>query len=110
MMMNHILFSLLMIAVYHHHVVLAAPLKVIGLGYGRTGTDSLLSALLELGFGPTYHMREGLFEEQGISTEGHFAMFKSGKSALVLFHDKSSCVQYKVSTTWLFYLTLVCLY
>jgi len=34
----------------------------------------------------------------------------AGKSALVLFYDKNSCVQYKVSTTWLFYLTLVCLY
>ena len=34
----------------------------------------------------------------------------TGKSALVLFYDKNSCVQYKVSTTWLFYLTLFCLY
>ena len=78
-MMNH-MFSLLLLVTavsYRRHImVLAAPLKVIGLGYGRTGTDSLLSALLELGFGPTYHMREALFEEQGIST---------GKSAFVLF-------------------------
>ena len=77
-MMNH-MFSLLLLVTavsYHYHAVVAAPLKVIGLGYGRTGTDSLLSALLELGFGPTYHMREALFEEQGIST---------GKSAVVLF-------------------------
>ena len=34
----------------------------------------------------------------------------TGKFALVLFYDMNSCVQYKVSTTWLFYLTLVCLY
>ena len=33
-----------------------------------------------------------------------------GKSALVLFHCMNPCVQYKVSTIWLFYLTLVCLY
>ena len=30
----------------------------------------------------------------------------AGKSALVLLYDMNPCVQYKVSTTWLFYLTL----
>ena len=34
----------------------------------------------------------------------------TGKSALVLFYHVISCVQYKVLTTWLFNLTLVCLY
>ena len=34
-----------------------------------------------------------------------------GKSAFALFyHENSNVVQYKISTTWLFYLTLVCLY
>lgn len=33
-------------------------LKVIGSGYGRTGTMSLKLALEELGFGPCYHMME----------------------------------------------------
>jgi hypothetical protein len=33
-------------------------LKVIGSGYGRTGTMSLKLALEQLGFGPTYHMVE----------------------------------------------------
>jgi len=32
------------------------PLKVIGAGFGRTGTLSLKSALEKLGFGPCYHM------------------------------------------------------
>jgi hypothetical protein len=32
--------------------------KVIGAGFGRTGTASLKSALEELGFGPCYHMME----------------------------------------------------
>ena len=32
--------------------------KVIGAGFGRTGTASLQSALEELGFGPCYHMIE----------------------------------------------------
>lgn len=34
------------------------PLKVIGAGYGRTGTLSLKLALEQLGFGPCYHMVE----------------------------------------------------
>lgn len=33
-------------------------LRVIGAGFGRTGTLSLKQALDELGFGPTYHMEE----------------------------------------------------
>lgn len=33
-------------------------LKVIGTGYGRTGTDSLREALNMLGFGPCHHMLE----------------------------------------------------
>jgi hypothetical protein len=33
-------------------------LRVIGAGFGRTGTYSLKAALEQLGFGPTYHMAE----------------------------------------------------
>ena len=33
-------------------------MKVIGAGFGRTGTWSLKAALEELGFGPCYHMTE----------------------------------------------------
>ena len=33
-------------------------LKVVGAGFGRTGTLSLKSALEKLGFGPCYHMTE----------------------------------------------------
>jgi hypothetical protein len=32
--------------------------KVIGAGFGRTGTTSLKAALERLGFGPCYHTRE----------------------------------------------------
>jgi len=34
------------------------PLRVIGAGFGRTGTTSLKAALEELGFGPCDHMQE----------------------------------------------------
>ena len=33
-------------------------LKIIGAGYGRTGTKSLQLAIQQLGFGPCYHMEE----------------------------------------------------
>src|SRR5689334_16327222 len=38
-------------------------LKVIGAGFGRTGTMSLKLALEQLGFGPCYHMIE-VFKHQ----------------------------------------------
>ncbi len=34
------------------------PLKVVGTGFGRTGTNSLKLALEQLGFGPCHHMFE----------------------------------------------------
>lgn len=34
------------------------PLKVLGAGFGRTGTNSLKLALEQLGFGPCHHMFE----------------------------------------------------
>ena len=34
------------------------PLKVVGAGFGRTGTNSLKLALEKLGFGPCHHMFE----------------------------------------------------
>jgi hypothetical protein len=34
------------------------PLRVIGTGFGRTGTESMKFALEMLGFGPCHHMRE----------------------------------------------------
>jgi hypothetical protein len=37
-----------------------SQVKVIGAGFGRTGTASLKGALEELGFGPCYHMFEVL--------------------------------------------------
>ena len=43
-------------------------LKVIGAGFGRTGTLSTKNALEELGFGPCYHMTE-LFERPGATEQ-----------------------------------------
>ena len=46
------------------------PLKVIGAGFGRTGTTSLKSALEQLGFEPSYHMAEVVGERPGVN-DGH---------------------------------------
>jgi hypothetical protein len=45
-------------------------LKVIGAGFGRTGTTSLKSALEQLGFEPSYHMAEVVGERPGVN-DGH---------------------------------------
>jgi hypothetical protein len=42
-------------------------LKVVGAGFGRTGTLSLKSALEQLGFGPCYHMMEVFSHPQHIA-------------------------------------------
>ena len=39
-------------------------LKVIGAGFGRTGTDSMREALTMLGFGPCHHMFEVIAHEE----------------------------------------------
>ena len=39
-------------------------LRVIGAGFGRTGTDSMREALDMLGFGPCHHMREVIAHEE----------------------------------------------
>lgn len=42
------------------------PLRVIGAGFGRTGTSSLKQALEDLGFGPCHHMTEVLAHPEHI--------------------------------------------
>lgn len=39
-------------------------MKVIGTGFGRTGTDSMRLALTQLGFGPCHHMREVMASDE----------------------------------------------
>jgi len=39
-------------------------IKVIGTGFGRTGTDSMRAALAMLGFGPCHHMSEVIGNEE----------------------------------------------
>ncbi|TKB11944.1 MAG: sulfotransferase family protein [Mesorhizobium sp.] len=39
-------------------------LRVVGTGFGRTGTDSMREALTMLGFGPCHHMSEVMAHEE----------------------------------------------
>lgn len=50
------------------------PLKIIGAGFGRTGTVSTKAALEILGFGPCYHMREILSNRPGYN-DGHLKLW-----------------------------------
>jgi hypothetical protein len=49
-------------------------LKIIGAGFGRTGTMSMKLALEQLGFGPCYHMKE-VFERPADIALWHKAAF-----------------------------------
>jgi hypothetical protein len=53
-------------------------LKIIGAGFGRTGTLSLKHALEELGYSPCYHMSE-LFDKPGVDAQ--WDAIVSGKPA-----------------------------
>ena len=75
------------------------PLKVIGAGFGRTGTDSMREALTILGFGPCHHMFEVIQNETQ----------KQRWRALVqgavpdwenLFEGYSSCVDWPSAYYW----------
>ena len=41
-------------------------LRVIGAGFGRTGTTSLKAALEQLGYAPCHHMREVLPDKEQV--------------------------------------------
>ena len=51
------------------------PLQIIGAGFGRTGTSSLKAAFEQLGFGPSYHMKE---------------VFKNGDSHIQCWRDAAA--------------------
>jgi hypothetical protein len=71
--------------------------KVIGAGFGRTGTLSLKGALEQLGFGPCYHMLE-LFEHPE-----HVELWEAAaRGAAInwdeLFHDYNATVDWPACT------------
>jgi hypothetical protein len=75
------------------------PLRVIGAGFGRTGTLSLKRALEELGFGPTYHMQEVMRRPSHVAKWLRYA--RTGDVVWDdLFSGFESGVDFPVSCVW----------
>ena len=73
--------------------------RVIGAGFGRTGTLSLKRALEDLGFGPTYHMQEIMRRPAHIESWRHFA--RTGDADWeAMFAGFGSGVDYPVCCVW----------
>ncbi len=73
-------------------------LKVIGAGFGRTGTASLKLALEKLGFGPCYHMSEVL------SNGGHMDLWNAAAGGSpdwdAIFKGYASTTDFPASIYW----------
>jgi hypothetical protein len=73
-------------------------LKVVGAGFGRTGTLSLKNALEKIGYGPCYHMLE-VFPRPDHVALWHNAAFGKPVDWDLLFRDFSATVDWP-STRW----------
>lgn len=76
-----------------------ANLKIIGTGFGRTGTDSMREALNILGFGPCHHMRELMRNEEHKLAWRRLATGEETDFETVL-RDYGSCVDWPSAYYW----------
>jgi hypothetical protein len=74
-------------------------LKIVGAGFGRTGTLSLKNALEMLGFGPCYHMFEVVKRPDDISA-WHRLAFGGAMNWDLLFKDFQSTVDWPTARYW----------
>jgi Sulfotransferase domain len=74
-------------------------LKVIGAGFGRTGTLSLKNAFERLGFGPCYHMFEVVERPDHIEM-WHRRVYGGSIDWELLFKDFQSAVDWPVAGYW----------
>ena len=74
-------------------------LKIVGAGFGRTGTVSLKEALQKLGFGPCYHMLEVLERPDHIEM-WHRVAFGGSIDWDLLFKDFQSAVDWPAARYW----------
>ncbi|MGH7949118.1 MAG: sulfotransferase family protein, partial [Candidatus Binataceae bacterium] len=74
-------------------------MKVIGAGFGRTGTLSLKNALEKLGLGPCYHMMEVMARPEHVAL-WHGLAFGKPMNWDVLFADFASTVDWPACTFW----------
>lgn len=74
-------------------------LRVIGTGFGRTGTDSMREALNILGFGPCHHMYEVIAKPE--QKARWRAMVAGGpKDWASLFEGYTACVDWPSAAYW----------
>lgn len=74
-------------------------LKVVGAGFGRTGTLSLKNALEQLGFGPCYHMFEVIERPDHIEM-WHRLAYGGAIDWDLLFKDFQSTVDWPAARYW----------
>ncbi len=75
------------------------PLKIIGAGFGRTGTLSLKVALERLGFGPCYHMVEVMSRPNHVAM-WHQLAFGESVDWDLLFDGFAATVDWPACTYW----------
>lgn len=75
------------------------PLKLIGTGFGRTGTDSMREALDILGFGPCHHMRAVMADPE---QKRRWRALAAGAAPdwERLFEGYTSCVDFPSAPYW----------
>jgi Sulfotransferase domain len=74
-------------------------LKVVGAGFGRTGTLSLKTALERLGFGPCYHMAE-VFPRPDHIAMWHRLAFTNSIDWDLVFRDFQATVDWPAARWW----------
>ena len=74
-------------------------LKVVGAGFGRTGTLSLKSALERLGFGPCYHMMEVFSRPEHIAM-WHRLAFEHAMDWDKIFRGFQATVDWPAARWW----------
>ncbi len=74
-------------------------LKVVGAGFGRTGTLSLKAALERLGFGPCYHMAE-VFPRPEHMKMWHTLAFGGAMDWDLVFRDFQATVDWPAARWW----------
>lgn len=74
-------------------------LKVVGAGFGRTGTLSLKNALEKIGFGPCYHMLEVIPRPEHVAM-WHRLAFEGVMDWDLLFRDFRATVDWPSARWW----------
>lgn len=75
------------------------PLKLVGAGFGRTGTLSLKNALETVGYGPCYHMME-VFPRPAHVALWHRAAFGNPVDWELIFRDFPATVDWPGARWW----------